>query len=251
MKNVLTPEETKAMLLCMQRPHFTNADTYVVVIQTDPEWVSKILPPPLQPADPIVSIMFMKCDQFQGTVVGVQARYEDKVADFGLGYVMQNDLAVIYGRDGLNEPKKIGNTVISRIGDEFVGTAERYGQELIRVEATFMQPGDTSMLSLSEAFHYRYSFKADASGIENVRLFNSTFKLECKSLEVMQPKVVKLNETVHDIYGNIPVKNVAAVLHAYMDCYGSGQYLADVDPEAFLPYAFWRHDDYTKVMKTW
>jgi|GEM_PF-3417125 Threonine dehydrogenase and related Zn-dependent dehydrogenases len=25
----------------------------------------------------------------------------------------------------------------------------------------------------------------------------------------------------------------------------------DVDPDAFLPYAFWKHDDYRLVMKTW
>jgi len=250
MKNVLSMEEVKTML-SMFKPQFTNCDAYITVIETDPEWVKKILPPPLQPADPIVTITLQKCDQFQGTVVDVAARYGDKVGGFGLGYVMQNDLTVIYGREGLAEPKKLGDTILSRKGNDFVGSVVRYGQELIRVEATSVAQGDPATFGNVECLHFKYSIKPDASGLEDVRLLNASFNIKCRSLEIMDPKVVKLNDSVHDIYGNIPVKKVVACLHADFDMFGSAQYLADVDPEAFLPYAFWKHDDYTKVMKTW
>lgn len=249
MKNVLSLSEAKAMLERFKHPKFTNLDNLIAVVETDPEWVKEILPPPLQPAAPLVTITITKSDQFQGTVVEVQARLGDKIGGFGLGYVMDTDLAVIFGREGLAEPKKIGNTKMEVKGKEYIGTVERFGQELIRVEATAVAEGDPASVSDMECFHFKYSIKPDGSGLENVRLINASFQTKCTLLEILQPKLVNLNPSVHDIYGNIPIKNVVACLHAKVDLLGSAQYLAEVDPEAFLPYAFWKHDDYRLVLE--
>lgn len=249
MKNVLSLEEARAMLAMFKSPHFSNVHNYITVIETDPEWIKQILPPPLQPADPIVTIALSKSDQFCGTVVDAQCRFGDKVGGFGLGYVMDSDLGVIFGREGLGEPKKLGVTNITDDGKEFVGSVSRYGQELIRIEATAMQQGDPSTIGDVEAFHFKYAIKADGSGLEEVRLINSSFKVKCTSLEILQPKLVTLNESVMDIYGNIPVKNIIACFHAQLDMVGNATYLADVDPEAFLPYAFFKHDDYRLTME--
>ena len=250
MKNVLSLEEAKEMLLMFAKPHFSNVHNYITVIETEPEWIKGILPPPLEPAAPIVTVVLSKSDQFQGTVVGVQARFGDIVGDFGLGYVMDSDLAVIFGREGWVELKKFGVTDITDNGKDYVGTVSRYNEELIRIEATAVQQGDPSTVSgIMHNFHFKFAIKADGSGLEAVRLVQSSFENKCTSLEILQPKLVQLNKSVHDIYGNIPIKNIVACLHAKLDMVGSGKYLAEVDPEAFLPYAFFKHDDYRLTME--
>lgn len=248
MKNVMSLQEAKHMLMMFKHPHFSNVDNYTTVIETSPEWIKEILPAPLEPADPIVLVNFSSSDQFRGLIVEVQARFGKKVGGFGLAYVMDSDLGVIFGREGLAEPKKLGTTTIQREGKEFVGTTSRWGQELVRVEATVMQQGDPATVGDVECFHFKYSIKPDGSGLEDVRLLNASFKVKCTSLEILQPKVVQLNPSANDIYGNIPVKKVVACLHAKIDMVASAQYLADLDPEAFLPYAFWKHDDYRLTM---
>jgi acetoacetate decarboxylase len=248
MKNILSLQEARQMLGMFKHPHFTKVENYVTVIETTPEWIKEILPPPLVPADPIVTITFSAGDQFKGTLVEAQARFGDKVGGFGIAYVMDSDLGVIFGREGLAEPKKLGITTVQRNGSEFVGTTSRYGQELVRVEATALQEGDPSNIGDIECFHFKYSIKPDGSGLEDVHLLNSSFKIKCTFFETLKPKKLELHKSDHDVYGNIPVKRVIACFHAKIDMVASAQYLADVDPEAFLPYAFWKHDDYRLTM---
>jgi len=248
MKNVLSLAEAKEMLRMFQRPKFTNVHNYITVIRTDMDWVKEVLPPPLVPDEPIVTVVLSGSDQFWGLVCGLQCRYEGIVGSFGLGYVMDTDLGVIYGREGLAEPKKQGITTIKAEDGKFVGTVSRFGQELVRVEATVIGPGDTSMVGNLDNFHFKYSIKADGSGLEDVNLICSHFDNSVTKLELLKPEKVVLNESVHDIYGNIPIKEVVACLHAELNMVGSAKYLAKVDPEAFLPYAFFKFDDYRTTM---
>ena len=57
--------------------------------------------------------------------MGVNAKYDDIVGDWGLAYVMDTDLDVIYGREGLAERKKLDVTVIDVVDNKFIGTVSR------------------------------------------------------------------------------------------------------------------------------
>lgn len=120
--------EARDALRYFKHPHFSNTTNYITVVEVDPAWVKEILPPPLKPAAPIVSIALSEGDQFHGLVMGVQAKYGDTVGDWGLAYVMDTDLAVIFGREGLAEPKKLGVTTTDIADGKFVGTVSRWGE---------------------------------------------------------------------------------------------------------------------------
>lgn len=64
MKIKMTPEEAKDMLHYFEhRPHFINTTNYITVIEVDPDWVAEILPPPLEPAAPVASVVLSTGDQ--------------------------------------------------------------------------------------------------------------------------------------------------------------------------------------------
>lgn len=97
-------------------------------------------------------------------------------------------------------------------------------------------------------FHFKYSIKADGSGLEPIHLIDSHFDNVATDSVTMENCTVKLTDTPFDIYGQIPVKEVVACFAATLDMHGSAKYLAEVDEEEFLPYAFFKHDDYRLTM---
>lgn len=249
MKMVLTRAEALEMLKCFQSPHFTNTRNYVTVVETDSEWVKSILPPPLTPDEPVVTFCISKGDQFTGLVCGVQCRYGDIIGSYGLAYVMDTDLGVIYGREGLAEPKKLGITTVFDDGKKFIGTVSRFGQELLRIEADIVGPGPEELGGGSmNNFHFKYSIKADGSGLEPVNLICSHFDNVATDPIIMENCTVKTVDSPFDIYGQIPVKKVVSCFVSTIDMRGSAKYLAEVDENDFLPYAFIKHDDYRLTM---
>lgn len=249
MKIKLTREEAKQMLKMFQSPHFTNTRNYITVCRVDEEWIKEILPPPLEMAEPLVTFALSKGDQFSGLVCGVQCKYKDIVGDWGLGYVMDTDLAVIFGREGLAEPKKLGITKVEDDGQKYIGTVSRFGKELLRIEADIKGPGPEGLGSgPMDNLHFKYAIKADGTGLEPVHLIDSHFENIASDSVIMENCTVKLTDTPFDIYGEIPVGEVVACFAATMDMKGSARYLTEVDADEFLPYAFFKHDDYRLTM---
>lgn len=249
MKIKMTREEAKEMLSMFSAPHFTNCRNYITVCTVDPEWVKEILPPPLTPDEPLVTFALSKGDQFAGLVCGVQCKYKDLVGSMGLAYVMDSDLAVIFGREGLAEPKKLGITEVFDDGKKYVGTVSRFGEELLHIEADIVGPGPEGLGGgPMDNFHFKFSIKADGSGLEPVHLIDSHFENIATNPVVMENCTIKTVDTPFDVYGQIPIREVVACFATTLDMRGSAKYLAEVDPDEFLPYAFFKHDDYRLTM---
>lgn len=248
MKFKMTPEETKQMLAQFENPHFTNVTNYITLVTTDREWAKEILPPPLEAVDnPLVMIALSGSDQYHGLAVSLQCRCGDVEGYYGLGFIMDTDLAVIYGREGLGEPKKLGVTTTELKDGKFVGTVSRFGQELVRIEATVTGPGDPSLDTGIDYFHYKYAIKADGSGLHGVDLVYVHFDDKVLEMTAMKADKVQLNKSAMDIYGEIPVGQPVACFESKLNMSGHAKYLAHVDPDEFLPYAFFKHDDYRLI----
>lgn len=249
MKIKMTQEEAKGMLKYFEHPHFTNVRNYITVLEVDPNWVKEILPPPLEMADPVVSIALSEGDQFHGLVMGVQAKFKDIVGDWGLAYVMDTDLGVVFGRESLAEPKKLGITTTDLEDDKFIGTVSRWGEEVLRIEADVIGPADQPLVGDSlDNFHFKYDINADGSGISEVDLILSHFDVKATDTVLMNPIKVELNDTPFDIYGQIPVVKPIVSFYATLDMVGTAKYLAKIPADEFLPWAFFKHDDYRLTM---
>ena len=249
MKIKFTPEETQEMLKRFAHPHFTNTMMYVVNVEVDPEWVKEVLPAPLEPDEPVVTFCMEQGDQFSGLISGLQCRYGDIVGTWGLAFTMDTDLATIFGREGMGEPKKIATVVNAVEGDEYVGTMSRFGTELLRIEGKLGEALDYSDMTGMDKFHFKYSIKADGSGITDVDLVHAYFKTEVTSKRALSVDKFELNDFPMDIYGTIPVTKVRDGFCAmYKDMRVDLEYLAEVDRDGFLPWAFFKFDDYRLTM---
>lgn len=249
MKVKLTKEEAKQILSTFKTQYFASCRNYVTVCKVDPEWVKEILPAPLEPDEPLVTFALCVCDEFTGLVGGVQCKYNGIVGNLGLAYVMDTDIAVRIGREGLGEPKKQGETVIHDDGKKYIGTVSRLGQELLHIEADIVGPGPEGFgTGPMDNFHFQYGINVDGSGISNVRLVNSHFENVGSDAVMMENCTVKTVDTPFDIYGQIPIQEVVACFATTLEMKGHASYLADVDSDEFLPYAFFKHDDYRLLM---
>lgn len=72
MKIKMSNEEAQGMLKYFEHPHFTNVRNYITIVEVDPKWIEEILPPPLQPAAPVVSIALSEGDNLVDGLSNVQ-----------------------------------------------------------------------------------------------------------------------------------------------------------------------------------
>jgi acetoacetate decarboxylase len=249
MKLKKSSEEVQAMLNSF-KPTFRNNNSIFAYFETDPVWLKEILPAPLTPADqPIGIMMIQKGDNYTGGGLFVTARCGDVVGNYCLAMPMSTDSALIFGRESWGEPKKIAATVLDIDDNDAVGTVSRYGIEMVRMEGVLGDPIPMDSMKNSTHLHFRYSLKPDASGIENTHLIKVDFVNEVFEARALDVKKLELNQSVYDVYGEVPIKKILGGAFARMNCAGRGKYLAKVDDEAYLPYAFYKMDPYDLLLK--
>ena len=98
-----------------RRPQAKIWSTAVTVIwETDPDVIKAVLPPPLEPSEPLARIRFATVDMGTGIPVfgagwfGVRARHGKVEGEYPLFMPMTTEQATVGGRETYGEPKKIG-----------------------------------------------------------------------------------------------------------------------------------------------
>jgi acetoacetate decarboxylase len=242
-KFVLAPEEIVESLKAFT-PTFREARGLVMVLPTSPEFVREVLPPPLAPTDaPAIGITLVKSLPLNIMAVGVGCRYQDIVGEYGLGFIVDTDHPLIYGRELWGEPKKLGEISLQRNGNRVSGVVSRKGFGVLDVDAQVREPVDCGLFASADLFHFKYSIKPDGTGIEDARLVHIHMDNSVRSAEACTAKAT-FGSSPYDIYGEIPVDDVVDAFYVDMDQTVRGRYVADVDSDQLLPYVFSKHDDY-------
>jgi acetoacetate decarboxylase len=140
---VKTDEEIASIQARLAQPRFLSAQLLTVRYLTRPEIVRHVLPPGLEPTEqPVATVMVGHwgrsnvCHAFSGACFYVQARHKQHVGDYCLAMQMSTDAAIIFGREVFGEPKKYAKTTLERSGNAFKGRVERYGNPIVRIDAT-------------------------------------------------------------------------------------------------------------------
>src|SRR3954469_7551510 len=113
-----------------------------VIWETDLDVIRAVLPPPLEPSEPLARIRFATVDM--GTVIpvfgagwfGVRARHASVEGEYPLFMPMTTEQATVGGRETYGEPKKMGNVSVRVDGDRVHAHFERMGFMLATVEGT-------------------------------------------------------------------------------------------------------------------
>lgn len=121
---------------------FVGAEMLTVRFRTDPDVVASVLPRPLTaPADPVGTAFVAR---YPETSVGVQysegalfldAMYRGERGSYCLAMPVDDDTAMIAGREKFGYPKKLADRItLERSGDHIVGSVIRKEVEILRIE---------------------------------------------------------------------------------------------------------------------
>ena len=117
---------------------FVNREFMVITYETDPEVLRRVVPEPLEPAEPVVKYEFIRMPDSQGlgdyTESGqvIPVRFEGKPGTYVHSMFLDNHPAIAGGREIFGFPKKLAKPRLVVDGDTLLGTLD-YGQVRVAI----------------------------------------------------------------------------------------------------------------------
>jgi acetoacetate decarboxylase len=249
---VKTPEEIARIEHALSHPRFVNGEMLSVDFLSEPEVVSGVLPPPLEPgAEPLVSAMIGRWQSncvgdFYGGAIYVAARHDGIEGRYVLAMWMDGDIPTIFGRDLFGEPKKLAESRLHRRGEEYTAWLERGGVRLLELHAQL--PDDLGP-SQGEGVNFNFKARPAANGIgleEDAILTRATFHTIVRKARA-GTGALTLRGTVHDPLDELPIVSIVGASFVECDLIASCESVATVPADVFLPYHHGRHDDWSML----
>jgi acetoacetate decarboxylase len=252
---VKTSDEVREIQAILARPQFMATRSLTVLFETTPEAVKALLPPPLEPTPEVAGSAWIgdignsNCvGPFLGGALYLRARYGDLVGNYCVTMPMSTDAAVAFGRELYGEPKKLAKIVFENQGEHVWGSAERYEIRYLSLRGRMEGPGPTGRHQ-SSSFHFKYLPRPDGSGFDHPPLLvHITTEVNVQAAQRGRGELV-LRDSPHDPVADIPVTQVIQAIYTEGVSYTSGKILCEVDPEAFLPYAFGKMDSMDRIVE--
>jgi acetoacetate decarboxylase len=242
---------------------FFDAEMLSVFWETKPEIVSRLLPPPLKPAEyPLVMAFVADYPKtnfdvsYKETALFLRAVHDGVEGSYCLSMPVTNDMAMAGGRELFGFPKKMADIHFSKQNESLTGWTERRGTRFMEINAkltgTFndpnaadilMQPGNDDGTSKAVSYLYQFFPKPGGDRLDyNPWLIRQETLLRPKHLQIGEAEIT-LTHSDYDPWAEVEVvKMLGAVYTVGDNSMLSADAVVNVDPVAFLPYAFLRND---------
>jgi acetoacetate decarboxylase len=225
-----------------------------VVWETDPDAIRAVLPPPLEPSDPLARIRFATVDMGTGIPVfgagwfGVRARHGNVEGEYALFMPMTTEQATVGGRETYGEPKKIGNVSIGVDGNHVRAQFDRMGFLLAVVEGEL---GDAIDIPAKDKvdFYFKISPSPDGKGFDTEPALVHVRRHE----EARDGRALDATLTLHDSpvdpIDDIPIGRIVSMQFAQVATTQEGEVVERVPADWLLPYVHQRYDDLSVLGK--
>jgi acetoacetate decarboxylase len=239
--------EIAAFQEVLQEVEFTG-DNLSVNFRTTKDAVRDAIPPEFEiDAEPLMRVALGRFQsncmaEFSGAVLSVGVKFNGVTARYPLIMYMDSDMALLFGRDILSEPKKLG--AIALDGDPrhaMRGSVFRMGQTLVQVQAEFDRDGPASE-GTSNVFNVRYSLDARATG------FNEPPEVQLSTAQQSVTHVrlgrasLELKGTIHDPVDSFPILEVESAVYARVSMRVRTRPFGALAADSFLPLALGKSD---------
>lgn len=231
---------------------FPGAQMLGLIYETDPRVISRLLPPPLEPATEPWALVYIA--MFPDTNLGpgyhegglfLRCRYQGEVGNYCLSMPLDGDDDRIFnGRDIYGFPKKAGIVKLQREGNTASGFIERRGVRFVQVEAQLTLKMPQPPLKVGPTFLFKFLPSASLTpGFDSpVHLVRQKTEIHYESFE-MGSGSVTFADSRHDPWGEVPCLGVVAAYYfTSINRMLPGEIVCEADPIAFLPYSFARTD---------
>lgn len=128
---------------------FTDAEVLSLVFRTDPAFVADVVPRPLRPApEPLAQAFVARYPRtnfgvtYNEAAMFVPVTHRGEPGAYCLTMPVDDDVAMIGGREQFGFPKKIAAITLDCDGDTVVGRVARKGSEILTLEAELTEPAD-------------------------------------------------------------------------------------------------------------
>jgi len=131
-------------------PDFQKAEMLMASFKTDYEIVKDILPPPLKaPKEPLAMVFVAKypetnfgCVYNEGALL-IQCKYKGEYGYYCLSMPVDDDMAMIAGRETFGFPKKLADKIsLQKENDLVTGCVLRKGVEILKIECQLEKESD-------------------------------------------------------------------------------------------------------------
>jgi acetoacetate decarboxylase len=228
-----------------------DTNMVMVIFKTDPAVVERILPPPLEPApDGLASAYvaeFQKTNfgiKYNEAALSVQALYDNERGNYCLSMPVDNDIAMVAGREVYGFPKKIADSItLTRQDNTVTGSCIRHEVPIIEIEADIQTPFPEKFTP-NPYFVLKAFPSLDVIGVDDhpklIRLLNT---IEYGPIEIGTGQL-RLNKSLKDPLHEIPVFEVtmAAYVTQTNIWMQPGEVLTELKPDYYLPYLLTRFD---------
>jgi len=225
-----------------------------VVWETDPDVVRAVLPPPLEPSEPLARIRFATVDMGTGIPTfgagwfGVRARHAGTEGEYALFMPMSTEQATIGGRETYGEPKKIGAVEIAVEGDTVRARIARMGFTLATVEGRLGDAIDVAPKDKVD-FYFKCSPSPDGKGFDTEpALVYCRRHEEARDARAIDGTLT-LGESPLDPIADIPVGAIRSFELAQVATVQTGEVVERVPADWLLPFAHQRYDDLSVLGK--
>jgi acetoacetate decarboxylase len=219
-----------------------------VVWETDIEAIRAVLPPPLEPSEPLARIRFATVDMGTGIPIfgagwfGVRARHGSVEGEYALFMPMTTEQATVGGRETFGEPKKIGRVAIDIDGDQVTASFDRMGFPLAEVRGTLGAAVDNEPKDKVD-FYFKCSLSPDGKGFDaEPALVHVARHEEARDGREIDG-VLTLHDSPLDPIADIPVGRIVSMQFAQVTTRQHGEVVERVPADWLLPYVHQRYDD--------
>lgn len=246
--------------LAQKKFEFYDAEMLIVMWETKPEIVRRLLPPPLEPAEKPIATAFLahypKTDfgppYYEGALF-LRATFGGMEGGYCLAMPVTGDLAMAGGREYFGYPKKLANISFKRSGDIVEGYLERHGVRFFNLRVRLTGKASTEefqnivLSDTSDKGTVTYNFKhfpaPELVGFDyNPRLVRERTILRPNVAEWGEAEVT-LAHSDHDPWSEVEIVRVLG--SAYTIGHNTmlpAELVAETDAATFAPYAFLKWD---------
>ncbi|MEM2958978.1 MAG: acetoacetate decarboxylase family protein [Candidatus Jordarchaeaceae archaeon] len=122
---------------------FYNAEMLITIFLTTPEFIKKILPPPLQPPEIPLGLVYVANfpkttlkQSYHEAAIFLDTLFEGKPGNYCLTMPVDNDMAMVQGRELVGFPKKMAEISLEKKGERILGKVTRRGVEILKIQAS-------------------------------------------------------------------------------------------------------------------
>jgi acetoacetate decarboxylase len=260
---VKSPEDLKK--LTRKSYDFYDAEFLSVYWETKPEIIKKVLPPPLKPAKHPIANAFVanypKTNfgvQYKESALFVFAEYGGITGIYCLAMPVDNDMAMIGGRELFGYPKKMSSIFFKKDEKEAHGWVERHKTRYFEVKAQLTNKTNAKdalkiLMDLGlnpskpGSITYNYKFFRSPQYLSfdfNPRLVREEITMQAKEMKLAEVDIA-LRPSEKDPWSQIEVVKILGGIYLKTDSQMQpGEVVAEVEANKFEPYSFIKIDPY-------